>query len=120
MSVSCTLRVQEQQFEDTLLQRVTLFDQEDYKGLCFHDGTSLWQGADGSLSQRSPGRESAPPKLKGGMPLTSLAAGVSLRLWAHIHHLPGILLCTLYDGIQILLLLIELSPLPRGMIEARP
>lgn len=45
---------------------------------------------------------------------------VCLWLWAHIHHLPGILLCTLYDGIHILLQLIELSPLLRGMLKARP
>lgn len=39
---------------------------------------------------------------------------------AHVHRLPGILLRTLYDGVHILLQLIELPPLPRGMNEARP
>lgn len=40
-------------------------------------------------------------------------------LWAHIHPLPGILLCTLHDGIQNFLQFIELSPLPRRTIEAK-
>lgn len=39
---------------------------------------------------------------------------------AHVHRLPGILLCTLYAGVHILLQLIEVPPLPRGMNEARP
>lgn len=87
----------------------------DYEDLCFHNVISLRQETNISLSQWSCGHESA--RLK---PLTPLAAGGSLWLWAVIQYLPGILLCVLYDGFQILLKVIELSPLPRGMIEARP
>lgn len=86
----------------------------------FHDCILLWPRSSRPFSQPSSGCESVPLKSKGGMPPNAVTAGISLWLSTHIHHLPGILLCMQYDWLQILLQLVELSPLPGGMIECRP